>query len=98
MHQTPVTQADGDSRPRFIPPQAKLIGYIVAQPHRLPQFRMIERADCGFCGGAGRFFDGLPCTDCRGTGVELRREDHFALDDDDSFTETDIGHDVEDAY
>lgn len=96
MHQTPETQADGDSRPRFIPPQAKLIGYIVARPHALPQLRMIERADCGFCGGTGRIADDLLCNDCRGTGRELRREDHFALDDDDSFTETDLGR--EDPY
>ena len=75
------------SNAQDFPPSPRLIGYIVAQPNKLPQLRLADRGICTFCKGERRIVeDGqvIACPDCRGQGVELRREDHFALDDDDS--------------
>lgn len=93
-----TAQADGFGT---IPPERRVIGTIVTGHNGLPQWQHQERADCLTCEGRAIYGrGGLRCRDCMGTGKQLTRADYLTLaaDDDDSFTETDIGHDVEDAY
>ena len=106
-----TAQADGIG---IIPPERRVIGTLVTKPNGLPQWQDkalwsrpdrpylrplpngADRGECPECDDrADRF-----CKACLGTGKQLTREDYLTLaaDDDDSFTETDIGRDVEDAY